>query len=545
MVGGAGWERRGRRGRWWMACEELALLYVCLLMIFASIALAERGGEIAPAAMAGSLTTLLSVWGCAAVSWCAMGIIARQGVKHIERTGSLSSMRRLERVSSASRLLVAIVTSVAVVGFDWLASLRASLGDWPLVDEALVTLPFLVTTVVGYYVYYPMERLYREAVILRDVEIGRPVQAMPERWAWAWQEVRHGVLLLILPAAALGLWTEVLYLAAGWVASQYAVESVIGQIGWWLRTSDYAGWVMLGLQLGGVLLIMLFIPAILLKLWDTRELPKGELRYRLIEMARLAGVRVRSIRVWHTASLTLNGALLGMLPAYRYVLLTDALLEQMPMPMVQAVMGHELGHARRRHIPWLCATLIVSGGLVTLAGGLLIALSFGHQGRMMEMEMMAAGATGGSSLRAWADVLTGVMAFIAAIVSFGFVSRMFERQADAFAVQHLSRYAMPEAGADMRIGPGGVEGSEEEGARITQPAIAAMHGALVTVAGHNNLAMDAFTFRHGSITGRLRHIELLAGQPIEGLTIDRQVTRIKVVIALGGAVMLGLLLAPI
>jgi hypothetical protein len=294
------------------------LLYVCLLMIFASIALSQRAGAISPSVMAGSLTVFVSIWGCVLVCCVCLWAIARRGVKEIERTGSLTSMRRLERANSAARLLVALMTGAAVLGFDWLVGLRMKLGDWPLVDEALVVLPFLVTTVVGYIVYYPMERLYREAVLLRDVEYGRPVQAMPSRGKWVWQEVRHGVLLLLLPAMVLGAWTEVLYLGAEWIARQQDVDSVIGRAGWWLQNSDWAGWMMLGLQLGGVAAIMLFIPVLLLKIWDTRELPKGELRIRLLEMCRQAGVAVRSIRIWQTASLSLNGALLGMLPGYRY-----------------------------------------------------------------------------------------------------------------------------------------------------------------------------------------------------------------------------------
>jgi STE24 endopeptidase len=63
------------------------------------------------------------------------------------------------------------------------------------------------------------------------------------------------------------------------------------------------------------------------------------------------GIRYRDFRVWHTDRQLVNAAIAGLLPSQRYVFLTDALLGHLDDEQVEAVVLHELGHVRRRHLP--------------------------------------------------------------------------------------------------------------------------------------------------------------------------------------------------
>jgi STE24 endopeptidase len=77
----------------------------------------------------------------------------------------------------------------------------------------------------------------------------------------------------------------------------------------------------------------------------------GETAQRLRRLAAGAGVRVRAFRVLSTRGQKIaNAAQMGTIPGFRYVLVTDYLLDHLPAPEVDAVVAHELGHARRHHI---------------------------------------------------------------------------------------------------------------------------------------------------------------------------------------------------
>ena len=62
------------------------------------------------------------------------------------------------------------------------------------------------------------------------------------------------------------------------------------------------------------------------------------------------GVRCRDFKIWQTDRQVLNAAVAGLLPSMRYVFVTDALLLYLRDDEMEAVIAHELGHVRRRHL---------------------------------------------------------------------------------------------------------------------------------------------------------------------------------------------------
>jgi len=211
----------------------------------------------------------------------------------------------------------------------------------------------------------------------------------------------------------------------------------------------------------------------------------------------------------------LNGAVIGLLAPLRYVLLTDALLESLPTVQVEAVLAHEVGHVRRRHMPWLLGALIACLGIASIVVGLIAAWGVAligiapteQLGGILEAVMILAGVAGG-------------------LVGFGFVSRRFERQADAFAAQHLSGLTKENRGRGLIVSP---EASET------------MADALQAVADLNHVPPGRFTWRHGSIAGRQRALRALEGHPVDRLLIDRAARRVKLLVLLGIIVVGGLI----
>ncbi|NBP51822.1 MAG: hypothetical protein EBU70_11745, partial [Actinobacteria bacterium] len=210
-----------------------------------------------------------------------------------------------------------------------------------------------------------------------------------------------------------------------------------------------------------------------------------------------AGVSLREIWVWPTDGLVANAAVVGFLPGFRVVMLSDCLLESMPRRQILAVMAHELGHVVRRHVAWMIVVLaacyvaagsvgvVVAEAALDLATLDLAALDLANEGGLLGLLAVAR------------DV--GVL--VLALWLFGYFSRRFERQADTFAVQLLSARA----------------GRED----ATPEAVDAMVGALGAVAFLNHVPRARRSWRHGSIIWRQEYLRSIAGRAHAELPIDR------------------------
>jgi STE24 endopeptidase len=232
-------------------------------------------------------------------------------------------------------------------------------------------------------------------------------------------------------------------------------------------------------------------------------------------------VGVRDLLVWRTHGTMINGAVIGLVGPLRYILLTDALLEHLPTRQVEAVMAHEVGHARHRHMPWLAMSMMV--GISVSAMFLVLVVSVG-------LEMLDRSGRGEVAMQLGGSVLVepavAVGSLILGLGWFGFVSRRFEWQADVFAVQQLSR-TPPARDDGPTLWDDVGEGGPGLGTRVTPEAVAAMNGALEAVADLNHLSRERPSWRHGSIAYRQRRLRAMVDQPLDQARIDRTVRWLK------------------
>jgi Zn-dependent protease with chaperone function len=179
-------------------------------------------------------------------------------------------------------------------------------------------------------------------------------------------------------------------------------------------------------------------------------------------------------------------------------------------------MAHEVAHVRRRHLIWLgvCVMATVLAALWAIAGA---------AGLLQEL-------TGKEASEDLISLAAGILGLGGAGFVFGLVSRRFEWQADAFAVQHLSR-------VEAEAAPAGANAP-----RVTPAAVATMASALQAVAELNGIAANKFSWRHGSIRQRQDRLYKLVHVPLAAAPIDRQVFVIKltagIALALGIASMI-------
>jgi STE24 endopeptidase len=118
---------------------------------------------------------------------------------------------------------------------------------------------------------------------------------------------------------------------------------------WWLWTFA----VLLTFQL----LMLVLAPMIILP-WFNKftPLPDGPLRERLLRLAERAGFKTRGIQVMDGSKRSRHSnAFFTGFGRFRRIVLFDTLVEQLNESELEAVLAHEIGHYRRKHIPKMLA----------------------------------------------------------------------------------------------------------------------------------------------------------------------------------------------
>src|SRR5690606_6641907 len=106
-------------------------------------------------------------------------------------------------------------------------------------------------------------------------------------------------------------------------------------------SAEQAAWLHRGMLLGGVALVYLVATESLRRVLPTQPLHDPPLRARLMRLADQYNLHVQDILLWRTQHTICNAADMGVIGRFRYVLLTDLLLETMSDEQIEAVFAHE------------------------------------------------------------------------------------------------------------------------------------------------------------------------------------------------------------
>ena len=107
-----------------------------------------------------------------------------------------------------------------------------------------------------------------------------------------------------------------------------------------------------------IFLAYIYAPLLLGFIWRTVPLADVNLRNKLHQLAAQNNIKYKDIVIWQTESVA-NAAVAGIAPWSRQIFLTEALLHHFSDDEIEAVVAHEFGHVRYKHILTYLMFLIV------------------------------------------------------------------------------------------------------------------------------------------------------------------------------------------
>ncbi len=312
------------------------------------------------------------------------------------RAGHLRSVR----VFKMLKMGIVGFVFVDVMAFNWPGYVLEifSSASIPVLPDLLLIAPLLI--MIGTYMAF---RYRHECASHEDTRAARL-----SVWGYILLRFRMELAILIIPWFLIVLVSDITALM-------------------WLESPYYA-WIDGGVSVVLMVGLVTLGPAALKYVWSTSRLPEGPLRTRLEGISEEHGFRCREILVWHTQKHIPNAAVIGPLPFMRYVLVTDALLDNCTNEEIAGIFAHEVAHIVQHHMRFYLVFAIMYALIVTNAAEVLEQL-----GIVRSLTGFLSESTGQTT----ALMMLG-FTFLYWVFGFGYVSRRMEQQADLFALRDLA-----------------------------------------------------------------------------------------------------------
>ncbi len=182
--------------------------------------------------------------------------------------------------------------------------------------------------------------------------------------------------------------------------------------------------------------LVVIAPSLIKFFWRCRPLPDGLKRKRIEAICEKANLKYNNILNWPIfEGKMLTAGVMGLIKRFRYILVTESLLQILNDDEIDAVMAHEIGHIKKKHLVFYLIFLL---GFIVLSYAvfdlILYAILYGNLSFPIIRDIQFEQVTLTSIL------LTIAMASILLIYFryvFGYFMRNCERQADLYAFDLL------------------------------------------------------------------------------------------------------------
>jgi Zn-dependent protease with chaperone function len=183
-----------------------------------------------------------------------------------------------------------------------------------------------------------------------------------------------------------------------------------------------------------LVLLMILLPVLIQSWWGCRPLKDSDKSRQLMAFLRENGFKYRYLLRWPLfEGRMMTAGIMGIMPRFRYILVTDSLLEILSIDELKAVLAHEMGHAKYRHllfyVLFLMGYLVLTFGLFDIYYWFLASspffsgfLSSSHEDANSLMYMILS-----------LPMLLSLVIYFRYVM--GFFMRNFERQADLYSAR--------------------------------------------------------------------------------------------------------------
>ena len=403
------------------------------------------------AALTGGTVALMLAAAFALRTWV-VRTLRRDPYRGVEVANAYGRYRRVLFFANMS----AAAACVLAFGWGWLVQhelLVSWNGESQLAPfaELAVPLPYFAVLFGCWLIYFDAERSLHRALHSGG-------RGFWPRGAYLLHNLRQFSLMVLLPVALI------------------VTQQTLGRFAPELTRTD----VYRVASLAVVPVLLLLMPLLLKPLLGLERLPAGALRDRLEALAKRLDFRCADFLLWPTHGAAINAMIAGLLPRVRYVVFTDRILEDLPADELDAVLGHEIGHAKHGHL-WLYA------GFLTLSLSVLAAL-----GLLLDQQLKAVTSAEWVRVKEQVDafntwLLLPPVLLVAGylFVVFGALSRRCERQADVYGCKAVSCGDPACAGHDAAtVYPPG-------GHRLCPTGIRTFARALERVGGLNDVGLTS------------------------------------------------------
>jgi len=231
--------------------------------------------------------------------------------------------RIIRRLSRNHSVVWAAMGILVFAGLDWpsLVAVTWMLEDIPALYELVLLSPLIVSLVGSWFAFFDIQQLYRRPAKRWNIN-------WKKRWAFVSVRMRMHLITMLVPLVLL-----LTSLRFSHLIQQLSVPQIV------------LAAVLLGIWISAV------APFLFVAIWQTIPIADAQLLKSLQDVCRSSGVGIARMRVWKTGDQIANAAVTGLLPGFRIVVLTDALLKYFTKDEVAAIVRHEVGHVKLLHLP--------------------------------------------------------------------------------------------------------------------------------------------------------------------------------------------------
>ncbi len=190
-----------------------------------------------------------------------------------------------------------------------------------------------------------------------------------------------------------------------------------------------------------LVVISIIGPSIIQRFWQCKPLPEGFVRQRIALICQKANLKYNNILDWPLfGGRMMTAGVMGLIGRFRYILVTNSLLSALSFEELDAVIAHEIGHVKKKHLLFY---LIFFAGYLVLAYAAFGIMQYLMISSKTIYNFITAAGYQQYSVASFIYTLTLIAFFIAYFrFIFGFFMRNFERQADTY-VFSLFETALP------------------------------------------------------------------------------------------------------